>query len=268
MNIKLLLPTLLLSSSSLLAMHPISDYTDCQQPYIEKLRKGDSDALKKSIVECRAKLWNQDMTSYTNFNYNKFTAQTLTCAGDVHATEVLRGHARSLRYAATFYRLAAANGSEDAKVDLIYLEKNGNDVLFAKNTKKQYKKVFKARKKTPTFIQFMNSAKDVKKEDRAAYKKKYQNKIESYVETCVDSIEKDLLLVEDEQLALAEIFSDMSMMSYDENGNLVANKIDEELERHVNIWGNIEERNHKAQTRLLNGALKKYQRMQRSINRK
>ena len=266
MNTKLLISALLVNTA-LFAMHPLDDYTECQQPHIEKLRSGDSDALKKSIVECRAMLWNEDMTSYTNFNYNKFSAQTLTCAGDVHATEVLRGHARSLRYAATFYRLAATNGSEDAKVDLIYLEKNGNDVLFAKDTKKQYNKVFKAKKETPTFIQLMNSTREIKKEDRAAFLKKYQKHIESYIGTCVISLEKDLLLVEDEQIALTEIFSDMATMTYDENGNLMENKIDQELERHLHIWGNIEERNHKAQTRLLNGALKKYQRMQRSMSR-
>ena len=263
-----MLPTLLLASISLFGMHPLSDYTECQQPYIEKLRKGDSDAFKKSIVTCRAMLWNEDMSSYSSFNYKKFSAKTLTCAGDIHAKEVLRGHKRSLRYAATFYRLAATNGSEDAKVNLVYLKNNKYDVIFQDNTQKNYTKVFNTRKTSPTFIQIMNATKDVKKEDRATFMEQHKKSMANYIDNCVVSLDKDILMLEDEQENLNELFSEMRTMTYDENGKLIDKKVDKQLEEHLHIWGNVEDRSHTAQKRMLKGALKEYQKLQRYMSKK
>ena len=268
MNTKLLFPTLLLTTVSLFGMHPLEDYTECQQPYVEKLRNGDSESFKKSIVECRAMLWNEDMSSYSSFNYKKFSEKALTCAGDIHAKEVLRGHQRSLRYAATFYRLAATNGSEDAKVNLIYLDNNEHDIIFTDDTKENYTKVFNKREETPTFIQIMDGTKNVKKEDRAAFMEKHQKNMADYVESCVNALQKDVLGLEESQESLNELFSEMSAMRYDENGKLLDKKIDEELERHFHIWGNVEDRNLKAQKRMLKGALKEYQKMQRYMSKK
>ena len=262
MNNKLLFLILLLTSISLFGMHPIEDYSKCQQPYVKKLRNGDSEAFKKSIIECRAMLWNEDMTSYSSLNYKKFSEKTLTCAGDIHAKEVLRGHQRSLRYAATFYRLAATNGSEDAKVNLVYLDKNEHNIIFIDNTKKSYTKVFNKRKETPTFIQIMDGTKNVKKEDRSAFMGRHQTNMSDYVDSCVNELQKDVLVLEDSQKIFNKIFNEMSAMRYDENGKLMAKKMDEELERHMYIWRNVEDRNLRAQKRMLKGALKEYQKIQ------
>lgn len=75
---KIIITILLLTTSSLFAFYPLSDYTECQQPYIEKLRAGDASAFKDSIVKCKARLWNEDMKYYSSFNYTKFSEISLT----------------------------------------------------------------------------------------------------------------------------------------------------------------------------------------------
>ena len=268
MNLKHIILSLIFITTSLFAMHPLKDYTKCQQPYIDKLRHGDSDAFKKSIVTCRATLWNEDMSSYTSFNYKRFSAKALTCAGDVHSKEFLRGHKRSLKYATTFYRLAAMNGSEDAKVNLIYLGTYQQNVIFIDDTKEQYRKVFQSRVSTPTFMQIMDASKNIKNENRASYITKHQKYMQKHIDTCIDALKKDILIIEADQERLKELFSDMSAMHYDENGKLEEKTINPELERHLHVWGNVENRNYKAQSSMLKGALKEYQKIQRYMRKK
>jgi hypothetical protein len=45
-KMKSIITTLIIGTSSLFALHPLSDYKECQRPYIEDLRNGDSEAFK------------------------------------------------------------------------------------------------------------------------------------------------------------------------------------------------------------------------------
>ena len=264
---KLILPTLLLSTLSLFAMHPLNDYTECQQPYIEKVRDGDAQAFKSALVACRAKLWNEDMTSYSNYNYRKFSTTTLTCAGDVHAKELLRGHKRSLAYAATLYRLSAQKGDRTAQKNLVELSNAGNDVIFNKGTKEAYTKILQDDKEL-TFIQIMLKVPSVKKEDRETFRLKYTPFMQTYVESCTNALKVDLDALQKEQEMLNEYNDNLQAQTFDADGNLIEPNIDKKLRDAQNNWLNIENRVLSAEERVLKGALREYSKLSKHMSKK
>lgn len=170
--------------------------------------------------------------------------------------EVLRGHKRSLRYAATFYRLAASKGSKNSKINLVYLSKEGSEIIFVGDSEQEYTKVFDKAKDTKTFIQIFNGVKTIEKEDRNAYKEKYKEGLAAYTNSCVISLQKDLDMLEKEKEDLIEYFSIMPVLTKDKD-----------TQDSIYAWAEVEERVIKGEMRLLKPVLKKFSNLNKRINK-